>query len=269
MPQNACCVTLVLSPMTRRLALLTVLAFVFPSARDGGARHAPGARALARRRAVAQRRRGTSTPVPARRHPLAGAGRLELRTRAPGGAGRAGSRSARTDGDAPDPSSSARRGRRSGWRTERAGLGRARGRARGSRGRPRDPRPRADGAEPRLEGAAAADVGGRDAADRAAKRLAGGRVDPQGEAGLRRHAADGATSTTRPGRTRYSRLAGAGGRPGDRGLPREGERLERHRLQRARRPLRHGLRGTVRRHRPERRRRAREGVQHRARSASP
>ena len=37
--------------------------------------------------------------------------------------------------------------------------------------------------------------------------------------------------------------AGGGDRARDRGLPREGERLERHRLQLSRRPLRHRLRG--------------------------
>ena len=52
-------------------------------------------------------------------------------------------------------------------------------------------------------------------------------------------------------------------RAGDRALPREGERLERHRLQLSRRPVQDRLRGSVRRHRPERRRRPRGGLQHR------
>ena len=97
---------------------------------------------------------------------------------------------------------------------------------------------------------------------RAAERLAGGRVDRSGQAAVRRHAADG----LRPPHGGHQRLHAAPGacdRAGDRALPREGERLERHRLQRARRPLRHRLRGTGGRGRPERRRRPRQGVQHR------
>ena len=61
----------------------------------------------------------------------------------------------------------------------------------------------------------------------------------------------------------YTRGPGAGDRARDRDLPREGERLERHRLQLPDRPLRHGLRGPRRRDRPERDRRARRGLQHR------
>ena len=44
--------------------------------------------------------------------------------------------------------------------------------------------------------------------------------------------------------------AGAGDRARHRGLPRARQRLERHRLQLSRRPVRHGLRGPRRRHRP-------------------
>ena len=65
---------------------------------------------------------------------------------------------------------------------------------------------------------------------------------------------------------RRERLHGrsvAGDRPCDPALPREGKRLERHRLQLPRRPLRPGLRGALRRYRAERRRRPRRGVQHR------
>ena len=58
---------------------------------------------------------------------------------------------------------------------------------------------------------------------------------------------------------------GGGDRARHRGLPREGKRLERHRLQLPRRPLRHRLRGPRRRDRPERDRRARARVQHRHR----
>ena len=51
-------------------------------------------------------------------------------------------------------------------------------------------------------------------------------------------------------------------RPLDPALPREGQRLERHRLQPARRPVRQGLRGSRRRRRPQRRRRSCRGLQH-------
>ena len=60
----------------------------------------------------------------------------------------------------------------------------------------------------------------------------------------------------RPSHRRLERLLagrGAGDRQGDRDLPREGKRLERHRLQLPRRPVRPGLRGPVRRDRAERR----------------
>ena len=63
------------------------------------------------------------------------------------------------------------------------------------------------------------------------------------------------------GTNAYTPRAGGGDRARDRGLPRAGKRLERHRLQLSRRPLRHGLRGPRRRHRPERDRRARAGLQ--------
>ena len=61
----------------------------------------------------------------------------------------------------------------------------------------------------------------------------------------------------------YSPRAGGRDHAGDRGLPRQVERLERHRLQLPRRPLRHRLRGPLRRHRPERDRRPRPRLQHR------
>ena len=48
-----------------------------------------------------------------------------------------------------------------------------------------------------------------------------------------------------------------------RALPRAGKRLERHRLQLSRRPIRPGVRGPCRRNRQERDRRARRGLQHR------
>ena len=65
------------------------------------------------------------------------------------------------------------------------------------------------------------------------------------------------------GRNDYSRAEAAAIVKGDPALPRAGERLERHRLQLPRRPLRHDLRGPVRRRRAQRRRRARARVQHR------
>ena len=68
----------------------------------------------------------------------------------------------------------------------------------------------------------------------------------------------------RPPHRRHELLharAGGGDRARDRGLPRAGKRLERHRLQLPRRPLRDGLRGPRRRGRPERDRRARAGIQ--------
>ena len=71
------------------------------------------------------------------------------------------------------------------------------------------------------------------------------------------------SSTTPPARTPTAPRASAAIVRGDRALPRARERLERHRLQLSRRPLRPGLRGPGRRDRQERDRRARGGVQHR------
>ena len=62
---------------------------------------------------------------------------------------------------------------------------------------------------------------------------------------------------------------GGGDHARDRGLPRQVERLERHRLQLPRRPLRHRLRGPLRRDRPQRDRRATPAASTPARSASP
>ena len=65
-------------------------------------------------------------------------------------------------------------------------------------------------------------------------------------------------------------LARPGGRDHarDRGLPRQVERLERHRLQLPRRPLRHRLRGPLRRDRPQRRSARTPAASTPARSAS-
>ena len=59
----------------------------------------------------------------------------------------------------------------------------------------------------------------------------------------------------------YTPRAGGGDRARHRALPRRRQRLERHRLQLSRRPVRHDLRGSRRWNRPERRRRACAGVQ--------
>ncbi len=102
----------------------------------------------------------------------------------------------------------------------------------------------------------------RRAADRHACGLARRRIDPAWEAvvcvvrPLRR----------RPPHRRPQRLharRGSGDRAWNPTLPRAGERLERHRLQLPRRPLRDGLRRPLRRDRAQRRRRARARVQHR------
>ena len=97
--------------------------------------------------------------------------------------------------------------------------------------------------------------GGR-AGDRATRRLEGGREDPARGTVVRRESPD----RDRPPHRRRERLhsgPGAGDREGDPALPRAGKRLERHRLQLPRRPLRHRLRGPLRRDREERRRSAR------------
>ena len=89
------------------------------------------------------------------------------------------------------------------------------------------------------------------------------RVDP---ARARRVTRPTSALRDRPPHGRRERLHGGrvgGDRARDPDLPREGERLERHRLQLPRRQVRPGVRGPLRRHRPERRRRARGGVQHR------
>ena len=116
--------------------------------------------------------------------------------------------------------------------------------------------------QPGLGRAGADAAAGGSARDRAAPRLERGREDPAGRAVVR----CGPAGRARPPHGRRERLhrrPGAGDREGDPALPREGERLERHRLQLPRRPLRHRLRGPLRRDRAQRRRRARGGVQHR------
>ncbi len=103
---------------------------------------------------------------------------------------------------------------------------------------------------------------GRLAGDHPSERLERGREDQTQHAGVRiRDQARGRPPHGR--RQRVHRSPVTLDRAGDRALPREGQRLERHRLQLSDRPLRDGLRGPVRRHRPQCRRRARRGLQHR------
>ena len=82
--------------------------------------------------------------------------------------------------------------------------------------------------------------------------LGRGRVDPARRRRATRRRCGSRSCTTRPAERLLARR-GRRDRARDRALPRAGERLERHRLQLSRRPLRHGLRGPLRRHRPERR----------------
>ncbi len=100
------------------------------------------------------------------------------------------------------------------------------------------------------------------AEDRAEKRLERQREDRAERATLCARAA----LRPRPphGRLQLVQARGIrGDRSRHRALPREGQRLERHRLQLSRRPLRPGLRGAGRRDAAQRHRRSRGGVQHR------
>ena len=103
---------------------------------------------------------------------------------------------------------------------------------------------------------------GRRPADRSPERLERGRDDQA------QHAVDRTGDQARCGSPHGRRQRVHGGavavdRAGDPALPREGKRLERHRLQLSRRSLRDRLRRPLRRYRPERRRRSRRGLQHR------
>ena len=92
--------------------------------------------------------------------------------------------------------------------------------------------------------------------------LARGRGDPPRRPGV---LAVASVRGRAPHRRRERVHGGAvgGDRAGDPDLPREGQRLERHRLQLSRRQVRAGVRRPVRRRRAERDRRARGGLQHR------
>ena len=108
----------------------------------------------------------------------------------------------------------------------------------------------------------AGDCCGRHTGDRLARRVARRRGDRARKTGDRiEH-----QGRDRPSHRRYERLqprAGGGDRARHRALPRRRQRLERHRLQLSRRPVRHDLRGPRRWSRPERRRRPCAGVQRR------
>jgi hypothetical protein len=113
LPQNACYVTLV-SPMARRLALLTALAFVFPSAATAGLA------TLQVRELALHGERSLSSASTTRPFQLVGIhwqgpGRLELRTRAPAGGWSRWRAVQEDEGDAPDPSSREARATK-GWR---------------------------------------------------------------------------------------------------------------------------------------------------------
>ena len=89
-----------------------------------------------------------------------------------------------------------------------------------------------------------------------------GRVDPPRRRRPTRPRSASRSSTTRRART-ATREPRRRDRRRDPALPRAGERLERHRLQLPRRPLRDGVRGPLRGYRRERRRRPRARIQHR------
>ena len=94
--------------------------------------------------------------------------------------------------------------------------------------------------------------------------LAAGGAPTSRFAGTRRRSQPGSVSrscTTLPGQ-RVLAFPGGRDHARDRDLPRQIERMERHRLQLPRRPVRHGVRGPVRRDRAECRRCARARIQH-------
>ena len=102
----------------------------------------------------------------------------------------------------------------------------------------------------------------RHAGDRPSARVERRRVDPSRTTELR----VGRQVRDRPPHGGPERLHASRGRcdrPGNPALPRPGQRLERHRLQLSRRSLRDGVRGAVRRYRPERGRRTCSRLQHR------
>ena len=126
----------------------------------------------------------------------------------------------------------------------------------------RDAAPRVPPLEPAGERSRPSRAARRCADDHLARRLAGRRGDPARAAAVRTDAAVRARPPHRQLEQLHVRAVGVD-RARHRGLPREGKRLERHRLQRARRSLRPGVRRPLRRHRQERHRRALARVQHR------
>ena len=189
-----------------------------------------------------------------------GSGRVELRTRTSSGAWSPWQTAAPEAEDRPDrgaPGTHAARldGRQPvvGPRLDAAG---------GAHGRPGDARASVVRAQPcrarphpagRLRGVAE---------DRSEKRLEGRREDRAVGTALRTRAA----LRRRPSHRRLERVPAGGvrgDRARDRALPRQGQRLGRHRLQLPRRPLRPGIRGPPRRVAAQRHRCARGRVQHR------
>ena len=128
--------------------------------------------------------------------------------------------------------------------------------------RPRDARPRVLRRQPGRASSPAPAAGRRLAAHHLALLVAGRRVDPPRSPEVQRRRALRRRAPHRRLEQLHARAVG-GDRARHRGLPREGQRLERHRLQLSRRQVRPGVRGPLRRHRQGRDRRARGGLQHR------
>ena len=200
LPEKACCVTLVLPACSRRLRPPTaLLALALARGRVGRGlaslqvRELPlhGERTL---------QRDAASPVPARRDPLAGPGAARASAPDANAAGRRWRPVVEDAGDAPDPGSAEARATR-GWRLGApVWVGRA-DRRRGPGARTGEPGAGADGAEPDLEGAAQGDGVGR-SAPASCHAAAGRRTSRSG--GRRRATRTRCawrSSTTRPGRT--------------------------------------------------------------------
>ena len=191
-----------------------------------------------------------------------GSGRVELRTRGGPGSGAPGVTAAPEAEDRPDRGASERS--RAGWKVGQPVVGSRLDAPGSAHLRPSDPSARLVRPQPVRAGppAHAGDCGL--AEDRPSSAWNANEKIVRGRAAL---CADAAVRHRSPHRRRQ--LVRARGirsdRPRHRALPREGQRLERHRLQLPRRPLRPGLRGPRRRDAAQRHRRARRGFQHRFR----